>query len=231
MNCWNSTASISRSTSSVTGLEEFDKTSLRPAPPPDADMKKLAEALNAHPSPPNFMFLLGGPGAGKGTLSSLISQRTTRKHISMGAILRKSTLSGTAEGREISATMSRGGIISSKLSTRLLLRHVVDHSHSNWVVDGFPRTFANAVMFDSLELAPALVVAMEIDESVMKERLKQRKRRDDLDYIVEQRLVQFHSEWESIKEFYKRRGLLVQIDAHGSPEQVWDRFVDVVDEQ
>lgn len=192
------------------------------------DIHSLAAALREGGEPPRLTFLVGGPGSGKGTLCDLIAAHTPLQHVSVGAILRQITSTGTAEGRQISATMSRGGILPSELSTRLLLQHLRASRHPAWIVDGFPRSFANAVMFDSLGLSPAVVVALESDEQVMMQRLTQRQRRDDVDYIVRERLANFRAEWESIKEFYRRRNLLVQIDAHGSPQDVWKRYLNAV---
>lgn len=194
-------------------------------PPSDADLLTLASALRERPSPPAFTFLLGGPGSGKGTLSEFISARTGLAHVSVGALLRTAAQQGSAESRLISAEMSRGGVLPSEMCTRVLLRHFCQATHNEWLVDGFPRSFANAVLFNNLALRPRAVVALEVDDATMLARLRLRRRRDDVDYIIERRLVQFRSEWESIKEFYKRRNLLVKIDADGTPEQVWQRYL------
>lgn len=191
------------------------------------DLPTLAAKLKHMANAPSLTFLLGGPGSGKGTLSSLITERTDQVHVSVGNVLREAAGRGTAQSRQISAVISRGGIVSSALSTRLLLRYLITNKSlaSRVVVDGYPRTFANAVMFDSLGLPLERVVALEVDERVMKERLSGRGRRDDIPYIVQNRLIEFRAEWESIKEFYRRRNLLVELDASGAPEDVWKRYL------
>lgn len=189
------------------------------------DLHELVGLLNTRPKAPRLTFLLGGPGCGKGTLSELITSRTSLKHVSIGVLLRQIARTGTFEARAVSATISRGGVVTSEIATRLLLQHLYCNDDvSEWIVDGFPRTFANAVLVDTLGLRPKAVVAMEVPDERLLKRLQERRRRDDVDYIVRHRIEQFHTEWGSIKEFYKRRGVLVQIDADGSPEEVFKRY-------
>lgn len=193
------------------------------------DLFELVRLLKAREQTPRLTFLLGGPGCGKGTLSELIVSRSAHKHVSVGSLLREAASGGTLEARAVSATISRGGIVTSEVATRLLLQHLYGNEDvTDWIVDGFPRTFANAVLTNTLGITPAAVVAMELEDERMFQRLKERRRRDDVDYIVRQRIVQFHAEWRSIKEFYRRRNLLVQIDADGTAEQVYSRYVDGV---
>lgn len=193
------------------------------------DLYELVQLLKAREQTPRITFLLGGPGSGKGTLSELIVTRTGHKHVSVGSLLREAASGGTLEARAVSATISRGGIVTSEVATRLLLQHLYGNEDViDWIVDGFPRTFANAVLTNTLGITPVAVVALELSDERMLQRLRERRRRDDVDYIVRQRIVQFHSEWRSIKEFYRRRNLLVKIDADGPPEQVYQRYVDGV---
>lgn len=193
------------------------------------DLFKLVELLKAREQMPRLTFLLGGPGSGKGTLSELIVTRSGHKHVSVGSLLREAASGGTLEARAVSATISRGGIVTSEVATRLLLQHIYGNEDvTDWIVDGFPRTFANAVLTNTLGITPVAVVALELSDEMMLQRLRERRRRDDVDYIVRQRIVQFHSEWRSIKEFYRRRSLLVEIDADGASEQVYLRYVNGV---
>lgn len=203
---------------------DYDLSSLK-----HEDLYELVQLLKAREQTPRLTFLLGGPGSGKGTLSELIVTRTGHKHVSVGSLLREAASGGTLEARAVSATISRGGIVTSEVATRLLLQHLYGNEDViDWIVDGFPRTFANAVLTNTLGITPVAVIALELSDEAMFQRLRERRRRDDVDYIVRQRIVQFHSEWRSIKEFYRRRNLLVKIDADGSPEQVYQRYVDGV---
>lgn len=215
----------------------------KPLPLDESNLHALAAALRDRENAPSLTFLLGGPGSGKGTLSDMITSQTKARHVSVGALLRELTsrrdgnIANEAEARRISAEMSRGGVLSADLATRILLRHLYhselfsdqEGERFYWLVDGFPRSFANAVLLDTLRIKPTAVIALEVDDATMRRRLARRARRDDLDYIIDRRFTQFRFEWESIKEFYKRRNLLVEIDADGTPKQVWQRYLDAME--
>lgn len=189
----------------------------------------VARTYHALKQPPLVTFLLGGPGSGKGTLSSLIVSRHSHEHISVGALLRQAAQENTQEGRAIASIISTGGVVPQPTSTALLLRYLTN-LHGRCIVDGFPRTLSHAILWESLGLRPYRVVALDVEERVMRRRLLGRGREDDLPVVIESRLRQFWNDWEAIKSFYRERGLLIAIDANGTSEHVWNNFENATEE-
>ncbi len=95
--------------------------------------------------------LLGAPGAGKGTQAKLIAARFCIPHISTGDLLRENVRRGTELGREAQAFMSRGDLAPDKLVCDMVV-HRLDQPDCGrgYVLDGFPRTAAQAGWLDAL---------------------------------------------------------------------------------
>lgn len=193
------------------------------AQPSHLPLSPLASQLHSLRDPPSTFFLLGGPGSGKGTLSSFIVSRLRHHHVSVGALLRDASKHPTPEARQILTAIQAGNFVPAATSTKLLLSHLANLT-GPCVVDGFPRTLDNAHTWENLGLSPKRVVALEVDEQTMRDRLMARGRHDDIPEVAERRLGEFWVEWDLIKEFYRTRGLLTIIDGQGSPEQVWQSF-------
>lgn len=197
------------------------------SPSPELDpLTALAQQFKSLPTPPSVTFLLGGPGSGKGTLASNIVSHKSHRHVSVGALLREASQSDTSEGRDIARVISSGTFVTAYTCTRILLRSLCEnHNNPNPViVDGFPRTIGNALLWQSLGLRPNNVIALEVGEEEMRQRLLGRGRSDDQPHVIERRLSEFKLEWPQIKQFYIDRGLLTTVDGSGKADQVWDRF-------
>lgn len=200
-----------------------------------SELQQLGRLVFERSMQPQLTFLLGGPGSGKGTLSAMMVQRMKFCHVSMGALLRAEVRTGSRLGAAIHDVISTGGIVPSTVSTKLLLQHLnwqqqTQRAHSlaspiRWVVDGFPRKLENAEYWEYLGFAPRRVLALEVDEDELVQRLEKRKRSDDQLSIIQRRLEGHNSEWPSLRNFYHSRGLLTILDGEGCPEKVWNRLL------
>lgn len=178
-------------------------------------------------------FLMGGPGSGKGTLSALVRSRVGHGHISVGELLREEQAKDSSLGRSVASVIDQGGIVPSSVAIRLLLQQVgsrlrempVGVERTDWVIDGFPRKLKSAEMWETLGFGLKRVVALDVDEHMMAERLRNRGRKDDTPEIIKSRIEHHWKEWPKIKDFYQERGLLTIIDASGESEETWERFM------
>ena len=95
------------------------------------------------------LIFLGPPGAGKGTQARLLEQRYGAKQISTGDILREQRAAGTALGKQAQGFMQRGELVPDDLIVDMIEGELERHP-SGFVMDGFPRTPAQAVAFDAM---------------------------------------------------------------------------------
>lgn len=101
--------------------------------------------------PPIFIVLLGGPGAGKGTLAKLLAWLLSIPHISTGDLFRREIASGSALGKAVEPILKSGGLVPDEITIALLAEELSKLRY--WrgaIIDGFPRTFAQALLLDNL---------------------------------------------------------------------------------
>lgn len=126
------------------------------------------------------IILIGPPGAGKGTQASSIQQVYPVAHISTGDILRENVKSGTELGATAKAFMDGGKLVPDDLIIAMMRSRLAqDDARAGFILDGFPRTIAQAEALDALlrELAISLdaVVLLEISDDVVVKRLTSRR--------------------------------------------------------
>jgi adenylate kinase len=173
------------------------------------------------------LVLLGPPGAGKGTQAARIAKRFAIPQLSTGDILREAVASGTPLGLRIKHIMDRGELVPDEVVIAVVADRI-DHSDaaSGFVLDGFPRTVAQAEALDR-ELAARgaqlnAVVDLEVDEDALLGRIRGRAeeaashgyavRRDDNPEIFETRLEVYRAQTAPVTEYYRLQGLLKIID-------------------
>lgn len=202
------------------------------------------------------LIFLGPPGAGKGTLAALASERLAVPHISTGDLFRAAVKAGTPLGLQVKDILASGGLVPDALTIGIVKERLSgSEAGKGWILDGFPRTVAQAEALQ--DFAPAeLVVNFDVEDAVILKRLTGRRvcracgkiyhvvsmpparegvcdvcggevytRSDDRDEAIRNRLVQYRSQTAPLIDWYGKSGLLVTIDGTGSPELVYARFV------
>lgn len=97
------------------------------------------------------LVLLGGPGAGKGTLASMLKEKAPFLHISTGDMLRSEVKSGTELGKKAQVIMESGGLVSDEIVTAMVGATLQkDEEKYGMLLDGYPRTLNQAKLLDSL---------------------------------------------------------------------------------
>ncbi len=95
------------------------------------------------------LIFLGPPGAGKGTQARVLEERFGAKHVSTGDILRANRTAGTPLGREAEGYMARGELVPDTVIIGMI-EHELETCAAGFIMDGFPRTLAQAEAFDAL---------------------------------------------------------------------------------
>jgi len=177
---------------------------------------------------PAVVFVLGGPGAGKGTQCGKIVEEHGYVHLSAGDLLRAERKSGSAQGQMISEYIAEGKIVPVEVTVKLLADAMTADGGSRFLVDGFPRNTNNLsgwqeVVGDRLELAGVLVY--DCPEDVMEARLLERGktsgRTDDNVDSIRKRFVTFKNESQPVIAYYEHQGLVDIIDGTRPIDVVW----------
>jgi adenylate kinase len=122
------------------------------------------------------VILLGPPGAGKGTQANLIKEKFNIPQISTGDMLRAAVSAGTALGLEAKKVMDAGGLVSDELILGLVKERVNDDDCENgYLLDGFPRTIAQADGMVSLGIDVDYVVEIKVEDSAIVSRMSGRR--------------------------------------------------------
>jgi adenylate kinase len=121
---------------------------------------------------PAVLILLGPPGAGKGTQARMLEERFGLVQLSTGDLLRAAVAAGTEAGRQAKAVMEAGGLVGDDIVLAILKdRMAAPDVRRGVILDGFPRTAAQAEALDALLAATGqrvdAVVSMEVDDQAM----------------------------------------------------------------
>jgi adenylate kinase len=179
------------------------------------------------------LILVGPPGSGKGTQSALLAERAGLATLSTGDLLRSVAEEPTLLGRRVASCMASGALLPDRLLLEVLREPMqrLRDTGTGFVLDGFPRTLAQAVALDEM-LAPEpidVAVQLVVDPKVVAERLAARGRDDDHAAAIEQRLRSFERETRPVIERYRCSGRLVAIDGHQPVETVYGEIADALD--
>ncbi len=179
------------------------------------------------------MLLLGPPGAGKGTQALLLVEKLGIPQISTGDMLRGAVTAGTAVGRQAQGYMDRGELVPDALVIGVAEERLAqEDAAKGFVLDGFPRTVAQAEALDALlermgvklERCVALVAAE--DELVVR-LLKRREiegRSDDNEATIRTRMGAYRAQTAPLVDYYREHGILAEVDGVGTIAEVAKRI-------
>jgi adenylate kinase len=207
----------------------------------------------------------GPPGAGKGTQARLLEQKFGACQVSTGEILRRAAREQSALGKQAADYLDRGDLVPDQVMVRLVAERLREPDcRSGFILDGFPRTLAQAdeleQMLDGTGLALESALCLQASNDVIIKRLSGRRtckqcgslhhlvfnpparpgicdrcagelyqREDDREKMIAARLRVYEKQTAPLKEYYRKRGLLKEIDGVGSVEEVGKRVLRAVE--
>lgn len=174
---------------------------------------------------PVRVVLLGPPNAGKGTQAVMLRERLGVPCISTGDMLRRESESGTPLGLRVKGIMDSGELVDDATMAEVVRRRLrqPDVSHG-FVLDGYPRTLAQAKTLEEI-LASAgqrldAVLLVRVPEEELVRRALARGRSDDREEVVRERLRVYREKTEPLIGYYRRLGLLREVDGDRPVEEV-----------
>jgi adenylate kinase len=185
------------------------------------------------------LVLLGPPGAGKGTQAQIVAGELGVPAISTGDIFRANVSGQTELGLEAKVYMDAGDLVPDAVTVAMVKDRLAEpDAKAGFLLDGFPRTIAQAEQLRSSldELGHHLdrVVELVVDEDELVRRLSGRRmlvdgawvqRDDDKPETVRHRLEVYREQTAPLSGFYESEGLLAQVDAIGTIEEVTARVM------
>jgi adenylate kinase len=183
------------------------------------------------------LILLGPPGAGKGTQGHRLSERYNIPEISTGDMLRSAVHKGTPLGREAKSYMDRGALVPDEVMIRIIRERLAqDDTERGFILDGFPRTVAQAEALSRLTEEQQRPIEHVISIAVPQEELLQRLagrrqlegRQDDTDEAIRHRLEVYERETAPLIDYYRRQGLLRCIVGIGTIDEIFQRITVVL---
>jgi adenylate kinase len=156
------------------------------------------------------IFIIGGPGCGKGTQCERLKEAYQLIHISSGDLLREEVTSGSEMGKELQAIMEKGELVPMMtvltMIRKVMLKAVMSGARG-FLIDGYPREKEQGILFES-EIHPCQAcVYYNVDDATMIQRMRWRSltsgRADDNDATMKLRLQTFHSHSEPVIAHYR----------------------------
>ena len=178
---------------------------------------------------------IGPPGAGKGTQAERLIETYGIAHLSSGDMLRAARDAKTEVGLKADAYMSAGELVPDDVIVAIIQQRLKQPDCQNgYLLDGFPRTIAQAEALDSMLAKQGtpleVVLELHVPEEELFKRLAGRGRADDTPEVIRQRLVAYREQTEPLLTYYNRRGLLRSIEGVGTVDEVFGRTRAVLDQ-
>jgi len=184
------------------------------------------------------LLIFGPQGAGKGTQASRIASEYGIPHIATGEMLRASIAAATPLGLRVKEVVERGDLVGDELMIDLIRdRLEADDAREGFVLDGFPRTLAQAEalepMLDEIGHSLDVVLVLEVDDAIARERMRRRAeiegRTDDTPEVIDNRLSTYHSQTAPLVEWYRARDKVAPVDGAQDVEDVYSQIRQALD--
>ena len=188
------------------------------------------------------LVLFGAPGAGKGTQAQRLVEKHGIVQLSTGEMLRAAVRAGTPVGRRAKDIMDHGGLVPDEVVIAIVSDRIDEpDAHHGFVLDGFPRTVAQAQALDAMLVQKGAtldaVINLKVDESILLKRITTRAeemiargeavRADDNPTALQKRLDTYRAQTAPVIDYYAKKGLLRSVDGM-APIAAVTESIDVV---
>jgi adenylate kinase len=173
------------------------------------------------------LILLGPPGAGKGTQAERLVKEHGIPQLSTGDMLRAAVAAGTPVGLKAKTVMDAGGLVSDAIVVGIIADRIEQpDAKKGFILDGFPRTVAQADALEAMLKAKGLkldaVIDLVVDETKLVDRIVKRAadakasgqpvRKDDDPDVFKTRLAAFHRDTAAVRPYYSAKGMVQSVD-------------------
>ena len=186
------------------------------------------------------LILLGPPGAGKGTQAKILVDAYSIPQLSTGDILRSAIAAKTPLGVEAKAIVDRGDLVSDAIVNGIVSERLdADDCKPGFILDGFPRTIAQAEALDTMLIDKGArldaVIEIKADADELVRRVIQRAkesggaRADDNEDVLRKRLGVYQDQTAPLVAYYAGKGLLRTVDGMAPVDQVTNAIKTAID--
>ncbi|MFU8811429.1 MAG: adenylate kinase [Balneolaceae bacterium] len=174
------------------------------------------------------IILFGPPGAGKGTQAAKIAEHYSIPHLSTGNIFRKNIKNETDLGKKVKSILDSGELVPDETVVELVADELSKAPYQNgYILDGFPRTVPQAESLDAYleenndSIDAFITLSVPEEELIQRILSRQEGRSDDTPEKVKNRLKVYHEETAPVLGYYKKKGLVTEIDGVGSVDEIF----------
>lgn len=191
-------------------------------------LKKLEES--------KIIFVVGGPGSGKGTQCEKIVEKFGFTHLSSGDLLRDEVKSGSDMGETLNQMMQKGELVPNEIVLDLLKEAMIDKvdTSNGFLIDGYPRKVEQGIEFEKKIGQPEIVLFVDASDETMKERLLKRGqtsgRVDDNEESIKNRIDTFHKATEPVIDHYDKQNKLRTVDSEREPDLVFEDIQNILND-
>lgn len=177
------------------------------------------------------LILFGPPGAGKGTQAKKISSHYNIPHLSTGNIFRYNIKNQTELGKKVKSILDAGELVPDETVVDLVVDELQNDKYNNgYILDGFPRTIPQAEalddFLDSQDDGIDLFLTLSVPQEELINRILSREdgRSDDTPEKIKTRLEVYFNETEPVLNYYKKQGIVKEINGMGSIDEIFERI-------
>ncbi|XP_028174750.1 adenylate kinase isoenzyme 1 isoform X3 [Ostrinia furnacalis] len=180
-----------------------------------------------------IVWILGGPGSGKGTQCEKIIAKYGFTHLSTGDLLRAEVKSGSDRAKCLTSIMERGELVPNDVVLELLKEAIIAHAEQakGFLVDGYPREKSQGIAFEKTIAPVTVIIYFEASSETLTKRLLGRAansgRADDNEDTIKLRLKTFLDNNEQVLSQYPDK--LRRINAETSVDQIFDEVQKILD--
>ncbi|XP_017882800.1 adenylate kinase isoenzyme 1 [Ceratina calcarata] len=184
------------------------------------------------------IWIIGGPGCGKGTQCEKIIDKYGFFHISSGDLLREEVASGSSRGASLQELMSKGLFVPTDVVLDLIRERMEKAKKENatqtgFLIDGYPRELEQGLLFEKNVCPVDLILFFDVSNETLKSRLLGRaataitQRADDNEETIKKRIEIFNVKNDQIVQHYKDK--VVTINAEGTVDSVFTEVSKALD--
>uniref|UniRef100_A0AAY5KFU4 Adenylate kinase isoenzyme 1 n=1 Tax=Esox lucius TaxID=8010 RepID=A0AAY5KFU4_ESOLU len=183
-----------------------------------------------------IIFVVGGPGSGKGTQCEKVVAKYGYTHLSSGDLLRAEVASGSERGKTLQAIMQKGELVPLDTVLDMIKDAMIAKADvsKGFLIDGYPREVKQGEEFEKKIGAPSLLLYIDAKPETMVKRLVKRGetsgRADDNEETIKKRLDLYYKATEPVIAFYSGRGIVRKIDSELPVDEVFTHVAKAIDD-